>query len=130
MTRMVLFNPFLQGGGALIVMVILAVLFRLTGTPVRGWDAAALVILGWGVVNAVIGIFAPSPWFYIAGSIAVFISLFAVVLLMAPLLTGLSYGEYGEHAMIFAVPAFYYPPMLAVLGLIRFVRWLIMHRKG
>jgi len=117
-----LLNPFWQAAVTVAVMILALVAFRLANAKVWGWNAAALALLLFCTVNAVAGIFVPGIWIYLLKSVLLFIGLVFLAFFLSPLITGLSYNDYGDNAMIFVAPFLYYPVLLVIMGVVRAVR--------
>ncbi len=104
---------------ALMVMALLW--FRRREMPRAGWNAAALLLLCFCVWNAIAGIWAAHIWGYLAASIGLFVLLYPATLWLASTLSGMSLDEFGPDAMVFLAPLLYYPGLLLVMGVIRYV---------
>ena len=120
--RLSLLNPFWQAAMTVAVMILTLVVFRLANAKVWGWNAAALALLLFCTVNVVAGVFVPGIWIYLLKSVLLFIGLVFLAFFLSPLITGLSYSDYGDNAMIFVAPFLCYPVLLVIMGVVRLVR--------
>lgn len=117
-----LLNPFWQATITAVLMILVLFFFRVISEKVWGWNAAALALLFFCTVNAVAGVFVPGIWIYLLKSVLLFIGLVFLAFFLSPLITGLSYNDYGDNAMIFVAPFLYYPVLLVIMGVVRAVR--------
>lgn len=117
-----LFSPFIQGSAALTLTIFSLIIFRILHKPIAGWNSAALMLLLYCALNAIIGISVTGVWIYLLKSIGILILLYILAFALSSAITGMSYGDYGENAMIFVAPVLYYPVFLAIMGIIRLVK--------
>ena len=114
-------EPIYQALTVSALMVMALLWFRRRGMPRAGWNAAALLLLCFCVWNAVAGIWAAHIWGYLAASIGLFVLLYPATLWLSATLSGMSLDEFGPEAMVFLAPLLYYPGLLLVMGVIRYV---------
>lgn len=111
--------PLNQAGLAVGLMLAGLAIGRLMANPEMGWNLTALAILLFCLFNSVAGLFVPGILVYLAQSVALLAALTLAAILLSAALSGLSLSELGPGAMVFLAPVLYYPPLVAVMGLLR-----------
>ncbi|MFO8022234.1 MAG: hypothetical protein R6U65_07195 [Perlabentimonas sp.] len=122
--RELLFNPLYQGLFTVAFMLLLLLIFRVTGKPIAGWNSTVLIVILYCLVNAGVGISVSDIWVYTLKSLGVFLLLMFFAVFFAGLITRMSYEEFGDNAMIFVAPVIIYPVTVLLGAIIRLFKSL------
>lgn len=121
-SKELLINPLLQGLIAAALMLLVLLSFRIAGKPIAGWNSTVFVILLFCLINAVFGVMVQGVWMYLLKSLGVFFALMLLAVIFASVISGKSYEDFGENAMIFVAPLIIYPKLILIMAILRLFR--------
>jgi hypothetical protein len=100
-------------------MLISFSVFRIRKKPIAGWNSGAILLVLYAFINVAFGFFTDDFWNYVFLSVGIFVMLYLFAFFFAPVITGKSYREYGENAMLLVAPVIVYGVLLLILGVFR-----------